>query len=83
MVKTILIKPFLGADLVTDQGFYAQVGGQRLESDGTRIFESQDNKQNASYDQKGYNAKIGYLQENQLMPLLSISENKGTSIIQY
>ncbi len=61
MVKTILIKPLLKADLVTDQGFYAQVGGQRLESDGTRIFESQDKSENASYDQKGYNAKVGYL----------------------
>ncbi len=42
MVKTILIKPLQKQDLVTDQGFYAQVGGQRLESDGTHIFESQD-----------------------------------------
>ncbi|WP_179989970.1 TonB-dependent siderophore receptor [Acinetobacter sp. YH12252] len=73
-------KTILKADLVTDQGFYAQVGEQRLESDGTRIFESQDKNDNASYDQKGYNAKVGYFQENQIDTSASISENKGTSI---
>ena len=73
-------KTIAKADLVTDQGFYAQVGGQRLESDGTRIFESQDKSKNASYDQKGYNAKVGYFQENQVDASASISENKGTSI---
>ena len=73
-------KTIAKADLVTDQGFYAQVGGQRLESDGTRIFESQDKSDNASYDQKGYNAKVGYFQENQIDASASISENKGTSI---
>ena len=73
-------KTIAKADLVTDQGFYAQVGGQRLESDGTRIFESQDKSDKASYDQKGYNAKFGYFQENQLDASASISENKGTSI---
>lgn len=73
-------KTILKADLVTDQGFYAQVGGQRLESDGTRIFESQDKSDNASYDQKGYNAKVGYFQQNQIDASASISENKGTSI---
>ena len=73
-------KTIAKADLFTDQGFYAQVGGQRLESDGTRIFESQDKSENASYDQKGYNAKVGYFQENQIDASASISENKGTSI---
>lgn len=73
-------KTIAKTDLVTDQGFYAQVGGQRLESDGTRIFESQDKSKNASYDQKGYNAKVGYFQENQVDASASISENKGTSI---
>ncbi len=73
-------KTIVKADLVTDQGFYAQVGGQRLESDGTRIFESQDKSDNASYDQKGYNAKVGYFQENKIDASASISENKGTSI---
>lgn len=73
-------KTIAKAALVTDQGFYAQVGGQRLESDGTRIFESQDKSDKASYDQKGYNAKLGYFQENKVDASASISENKGTSI---
>ncbi|MFX8676608.1 TonB-dependent receptor, partial [Acinetobacter baumannii] len=57
-------KAIVNANLVTDQGFYAQVGGQRLESDGTRIFESQPQNEKAGYDQKGYHAKIGFFQEN-------------------
>ena len=73
-------KTIAKANVVTDQGFYAQVGAQRLESDGTRIFESQDKGERASYDQKGYNAKVGYYQENQVDASASISENKGTGI---
>ena len=73
-------KTIAKANYVSDQGFYAQVGGQRLESDGTRIFESQPKGEKASYDQKGYNAKVGYYQENNIDASASISENKGTSI---
>ena len=73
-------KAIAKANLVTEQGFYAQVGGQRLESDGTRIFESQPKNEKASYDQKGYNAKFGYSQENVVDAYASISENKGTNI---
>ncbi len=73
-------KAIAKADFVTEQGFYAQVGGQRLESDGTRIFESQPKNEKASYDQKGYNAKVGYSQENLIDASASISENKGTNI---
>jgi vitamin B12 transporter len=73
-------KAIAKADLVTDQGFYAQVGGQRLESDGTRIFESQPKNEKASFDQKGYNAKFGYSQEDVMDAYASISENKGTNI---
>ncbi|MCX5467887.1 TonB-dependent receptor plug domain-containing protein [Acinetobacter nematophilus] len=73
-------KAIAKADLVTDQGFYAQVGGQRLESDGTRIFESQPKNEKASFDQKGYNAKFGYSQEDVVDAYASISENKGTNI---
>lgn len=73
-------KTIAKADLVTDQGFYAQVGGQRLESDGTRIFESQPKNEKASFDQKGYNAKFGYSQEDVVDAYASISENKGTNI---
>ncbi|MCH7350455.1 MULTISPECIES: TonB-dependent receptor [unclassified Acinetobacter] len=73
-------KTIANANLVTDQGFYAQVGGQRLESDGTRIFESQTKNEKASYDQKGYHAKVGFYQENTIDASASISENKGTNI---
>ncbi len=73
-------KAIVNADLVTDQGFYAQVGGQRLESDGTRIFESQSESDKAGYDQKGYHAKAGYYQENVVDASASISENKGTNV---
>ncbi|WP_133971817.1 TonB-dependent receptor plug domain-containing protein [Acinetobacter calcoaceticus] len=73
-------KAIVNTNLVTDQGFYAQVGGQRLESDGTRIFESQPENEKASYDQKGYHAKIGFFQENLIDASASISENKGTNV---
>ncbi|MBJ9741081.1 TonB-dependent receptor [Acinetobacter oleivorans] len=73
-------KAIVNANLVTDQGFYAQVGGQRLESDGTRIFESQPENDKAGYDQKGYHAKIGFFQENLIDASASISENKGTNV---
>ena len=73
-------KTIANANLVTDQGFYAQIGGQRLESDGTRILESQAKNEKASYDQKGYHAKVGFYQENTIDASASISENKGTNI---
>lgn len=73
-------KAIVNANLVTDKGFYAQVGGQRLESDGTRIFESQPENEKAGYDQKGYHAKIGFFQENLIDASASISENKGTNV---
>ncbi|MFX9004330.1 TonB-dependent receptor, partial [Acinetobacter baumannii] len=60
-------------------GFYAQVGGQRLESDGTRILSIQDKNDKAGFDQKGYHAKIGY-QQNQIDTSISISENQGTNV---
>ena len=73
-------KTIANANLVTDQGFYAKIGGQRLVSDGTRILESQPKNEKASYDQKGYHAKVGFYQENTIDASASISENKGTNI---
>ncbi|HAV5588536.1 TPA: TonB-dependent receptor [Acinetobacter baumannii] len=73
-------KTIVNANLVSDQGFYAQLGGQRLESDGTRIFESQPENEKAGYNQKGYHAKVGFFQENLIDASASISENKGTNI---
>jgi len=76
-------KTIVNANLVTDQGFYAQVGGQRLESDGIRVLESQPKNEKAEYDQKGYNAKLGYVQKDLIDTSVSISENKGTNIFYY
>ena len=73
-------KTIVNANLVTDQGFYAQVGGQRLESDGTRVLKSQPKNEKAGYDQKGYNAKLGYVQKDLIDTSVSISENKGTNL---
>ena len=67
-------KALVGLDLAQD-GFFAQIRGQRLESDGTEILNTQNNDQ-ASYDQKGYSAKIGYKQDN-FKTNVSISENEG------
>ncbi len=69
-------KTVVGADLVKD-GFYAQVRGQRLESDGTPV--TNKDTERAPYDQKGYSAKVGYEQE-QYGASASISENKGTNV---
>ena len=72
-------KAITGADLVHDSGVYAQIRGQRLESNGTRIFNTQDEKtQKAGYDQKGYSAKIGY-DKDRLDASVSISQNEGVN----
>ena len=73
-------KTIAKVNVVNDQGLYAQIGGQRLESDGTRILESQPTSEKANYDQKGYTAKVGYFQENNIDASASITENKGVSI---
>ncbi|AVH49371.1 MULTISPECIES: TonB-dependent receptor plug domain-containing protein [Acinetobacter] len=67
-------KALVGLDLNQD-GFFAQIRGQRLESDGTEILNTQE-KDQASYDQKGYSTKIGYKQDN-FKTSVSISENEG------
>lgn len=70
-------KAIIGTDLVHDSGAYAQIRGQRLESDGTRIFNSQNEKtQKAGYDQKGYSVKLGYDKER-LGASIFVSQNQG------
>lgn len=69
-------KSIIGADLKLDQGFYAQVRGQRMESDGTPVLNTTSEK--SSYDQKGYSAKVGY-EDTNLGGSVSIDENKGNS----
>lgn len=71
-------KTIIGGDIALPKGFYAQIRGQRMESDGTRILNIQNDNQKAGYDQKGYSTKLGYENEN-LNTSVSISENEGTN----
>ena len=66
------------ADLVQDN-FYAQIRGQRLETDGTKILDYQNKSQKASYDQKGYSAKVGYDNKDNIKANIAISQNEGTN----
>ena len=76
MAENKTYKTVVGADFAQD-GIYAQVRSQRLESDGTTVTNKDKNR--ASYDQKGYSAKVGYEQE-QYGAAVSLSENKGTNV---
>lgn len=69
-------KSVIGADLA-ENGFYAQLRGQRLETDGTPVTDAKNSKK-ASFDQKGYSAKIGVEQENYAASV-DYSENEGYS----
>ncbi|WP_130803312.1 TonB-dependent receptor plug domain-containing protein [Acinetobacter ihumii] len=69
-------KSVVGADLA-ENGFYAQVRGQRLETDGTPVKEAA-NAPDASYDQKGFSTKIGVDKENYAASV-DYSQNEGNS----
>ncbi|UXI50925.1 MULTISPECIES: TonB-dependent receptor plug domain-containing protein [Acinetobacter] len=69
-------KSIIGADFAQD-GYYAQVRGQRLETDGTPVKDSK-NASNASFDQKGYSAKLG-IEQDGYVASVDFSENQGTS----
>lgn len=69
-------KSVLGADLA-ENGFYAQIRGQRLETDGTPVTNTPNNKK-ASFDQKGYSAKIGVEKDNYAASI-DYNENQGYS----
>lgn len=69
-------KAVVGADLA-ENGFYAQIRGQRLETDGTPVTDAKDNKK-ASFDQKGYSAKVG-IDKEQYAVSVDYSENQGYS----
>ncbi|MFB2578480.1 MULTISPECIES: TonB-dependent receptor plug domain-containing protein [unclassified Acinetobacter] len=71
-------KAIVGADFVAPSGVYAQVRGQRLETDGTRIFNTQAKDNKAPYDQKGYSAKLGYNQQN-IDASVAFAQNQGTN----
>lgn len=72
-------KAIIGTDLVSETGFFAQVRGQSMESDGTHIFNTQPDNLKAAYDQKGYSAKLGYDNKNNLNTSVEISQNKGAN----
>lgn len=72
-------KAIIGADLAQN-GFYAQLRGQRMETDGTRIFNTQPKSLKASYDQKGYHAKVGYDNQQNINAAVEINQNEGVNI---
>ena len=69
-------KSVIGADLA-ENGVYAQIRGQRLETDGTPVKDVK-NAAAASFDQKGYSAKIG-VEKEQYAASVDYSENQGSS----
>ena len=68
-------KNILGADLAQD-GAYLQIRGQRLETDGDIIVQNTAVK--SAYDQKGYSAKVGTIQDHYGLSA-EITNNQGTS----
>lgn len=69
-------KSLVGADLAED-GLYAQIRGQRLETDGTAVKEIKNNPK-AAFEQKGYSAKIG-VDKDAYGLSLDYSQNEGNS----
>ncbi len=51
-------KTLVNADYVDDSGFYASIGGQRMETDGTSIINIQDKSEKAAFDQKDIMQKL-------------------------
>ncbi|RSZ25092.1 TonB-dependent receptor plug domain-containing protein [Acinetobacter bereziniae] len=71
-------KSVVGADLA-ENGFYAQIRGQRLESDGTQVTDFKNaNVKTGSYDQKGLSAKFG-VEKEQYAASVDYSQNQGTA----
>ncbi len=72
-------KSVIGADLYEDS-FYAQIRGQRLESDATKVTNQKtSSNETASFDQKGFSTKLGVEKEN-FATSIDYSTNKGTSL---
>lgn len=72
-------KSVIGADLYED-GFYAQIRGQRLESDATKVTNQKTNShETASFDQKGFSTKFG-VEKEKFATSIDYSTNKGTSL---
>lgn len=70
-------KAMVSGDVVHN-GFYASLSGQRLETDGTRILDDQSRNNKAGYEQKGFGAKTGYV--NQILDVgVSYEQNEGVN----
>lgn len=69
-------KAIVGADLF-DDGWYAQIRGQSLETDGTPVKDALG-AEDASFQQKGASAKFGVEKENYTTSV-DYSQNQGTS----
>ena len=72
-------KSLIGADFAQDD-FFAQLRGQRLESDGTHITDHADATP-SNYDQKGFSAKAGVAKDHYGFSV-DYNENEGTSVYQ-
>lgn len=71
-------KTIVGADIAED-GFYAQIRGQRLETDGTQVTDFKNAQvKTGSYDQKGVSAKFG-IEKEDYAASIDFSENEGTA----
>ena len=72
-------KSVIGADLA-ENGIYAQIRGQRLESDGTQVTDFKNsNVKTGAYNQKGFSAKFG-IEQKQYAASIDYSQNEGTSV---
>ncbi|TCM68112.1 vitamin B12 transporter [Acinetobacter calcoaceticus] len=71
-------KSIVGADLAQD-GFYAQIRGQRLETDGTQVTDFKNsNVKTADYDQKGFSTKFGVEKEDYALSV-DYQQNQGST----
>ena len=71
-------KSIVGADLA-ENGFYAQIRGQRLESDGTQVTNAeQSDIKTGDFEQKGFSTKFGF-EDEQVALSFDYAQNEGQS----
>ena len=68
-------KSLVGVD-VTENGYYAQIRGQRLETNGKSVLDSEQDSY--AFDQKGWSAKFG-VEQTDYAASLDYNSNKGSS----
>jgi vitamin B12 transporter len=68
-------KSLLGID-ITENGYYAQIRGQRLETDGKSVLDSEQDSY--AFDQKGWSAKFG-VEQTDYAASLDYNNNQGSS----